>query len=70
MGLRTSLPLIAGSGAPAGALNLYSRDEAAMAALTRVYAVSKSGSVSTSYRSPRRAAGGPGQGDRLFWGSP
>lgn len=42
MGLRASLslPLFSGSGAPVAALNLYSRDEAAMAALTcGVYAV-------------------------------
>jgi hypothetical protein len=41
MGLRASLsiPLTAGSGAPGAALNLYGRDEAAMAAVTRgVYA--------------------------------
>ena len=41
MGLRASLsiPLTAGSGAPGAALNLYGRDEAAMAAVTRgIYA--------------------------------
>ena len=57
MGLRASLslPLITGSGAAVGALNLYSRDEAAMAALTRgVYAAFDT--------EPPPAATGPGPG--------
>ena len=63
MGLCASLsiPLFAGSGAPVAALNLYSRDEAAMAALTRgVYAAFDTTPPATA-ESPPRALDNGGQ---------